>query len=118
MSLEYKPASEPLHTSLPANGSKSGAGRRGDNLDKFHVFCTENGSKRGQNLALTGLCVPSSTHKGLTLSAAVDASTLVLGLSLLKVRTFERMRINSLIILHCRQTISNQTAAVERMWHV
>jgi len=37
---------------------------RMDHLNYFEDFCTENGSSQGQNLALTGLFVPSSLDSG------------------------------------------------------
>jgi len=41
--------------------------RGGNNLNGFEDFRTENGSSQGQNLALTGLFVPSSIDSGHTL---------------------------------------------------
>ena len=38
--------------------------RRVDNFNGFKDFRTENGSSQGQNLALTGLFVPSSLDSG------------------------------------------------------
>jgi len=50
--------------------SRAAAERGGNNLNAFEDFCTENGSSQGQNLASTGLFVPSSLDSGLTLFLA------------------------------------------------
>ena len=38
--------------------------RGGNTLNAFKHFRTENGSIQGQNLALTGLCVPMGQERG------------------------------------------------------
>ena len=45
---------------------RAAAAQRGENnLNTFNDVRTENGSSQGQNLALTGLCGPSSLDSGL-----------------------------------------------------
>ena len=53
------------------------AERVGNNLNGFKDFRTENGPRQGQNLALTGLCVPSSLHNGPLLTYLTKASPLI-----------------------------------------
>ena len=44
--------------------TKPASERDGNNLNGVKDFRTENGSSQRQNLALTGLCVPRSLHRG------------------------------------------------------
>ena len=48
-----------------AGDSCAAVERGGNNLNSFADFCTENGSNRGQNLALTVLYVPCLLVRGL-----------------------------------------------------
>jgi len=49
----------------PLHVQPAAAERGGNTLKGFKGFRTENGSSRGQNLAMTGLFVPSSLDSGL-----------------------------------------------------
>ena len=54
----------PTITTIALQLRGAAVGRDGNNLKDVKDFRAENGSRQGQNLALTGLCVPSSLVSG------------------------------------------------------
>ena len=53
-----------IRRQAPHHSDIAAVEREGDTLNGFKDFHLENGSKQGQNLALTGFCVPCSLEIG------------------------------------------------------
>ena len=68
------------------------AEREGNNLNGFQLFCLENGSSQGHNLALTVLCVTGSINNGLAHSAEVPLTLQKLTMLVLRPRIQKWMR--------------------------